>query len=376
MRVTLETVTPLFLGGADPGKAPELRPPSFRGALRFWWRALLGGVLGDDNLTRLREQEAAVFGEIEKSSPVTIRLTAQERLTAQDRPQPSGVRYLFWSMQRANRQYLPDGTTFTLILQTRPVTPSDEPLKGALISLWLLTRLGGIGSRARRGAGSVQVTSLEGNIPGGIPDLLVRAKTPQQLQDELANGLKQLRTLTTTVVAGPTSLGITPKFDVLDPKWCRIFVLSKIWDTWEQVLDEVGQKFQTFRSRRQPDYNNVKNVVSSKKTRTLPPVERAAFGLPIVFYYRSLDEQQAILEGDKHDRRASPLFMRVLRLANGQHTAVISFFQAALLESDEKLALRQGKNCLATAPVPEYSLVHAFLTDLDKTIPLLEVKRW
>jgi CRISPR-associated protein Cmr1 len=37
--VKLETVTPLFLGGADPRGEPELRPPAFRGAMRYWLRA-------------------------------------------------------------------------------------------------------------------------------------------------------------------------------------------------------------------------------------------------------------------------------------------------------------------------------------------------
>lgn len=38
--VKLETVTPLFLGGAEPrDKPPELRPPAFRGAMRYWLRA-------------------------------------------------------------------------------------------------------------------------------------------------------------------------------------------------------------------------------------------------------------------------------------------------------------------------------------------------
>lgn len=35
LKLTLETVTPLFLGGADPRGAPELRPPSLRGAMRY-----------------------------------------------------------------------------------------------------------------------------------------------------------------------------------------------------------------------------------------------------------------------------------------------------------------------------------------------------
>lgn len=48
LKATLEIVTPLFLGGANPRGAPELRAASVRGVLRFWLRALLGGVLGDD----------------------------------------------------------------------------------------------------------------------------------------------------------------------------------------------------------------------------------------------------------------------------------------------------------------------------------------
>jgi CRISPR/Cas system CMR-associated protein Cmr1 (group 7 of RAMP superfamily) len=86
--------------------------------------------------------------------------------------------------------------TFTLTLQTRPGIPSNGPFRGALVSLWLLTHLGRIGSRARRGAGDIQVISVQGSISAGVPDLQARAQTPQQLCDELANGLRQLKTLT------------------------------------------------------------------------------------------------------------------------------------------------------------------------------------
>lgn len=37
--VKLETVTPLFLGGAEARGEPELRPPAFRGATWYWLRA-------------------------------------------------------------------------------------------------------------------------------------------------------------------------------------------------------------------------------------------------------------------------------------------------------------------------------------------------
>ncbi len=39
--VTLKTVTPLFLGGANPNDTAELRAPSIKGALRFWYRAMV-----------------------------------------------------------------------------------------------------------------------------------------------------------------------------------------------------------------------------------------------------------------------------------------------------------------------------------------------
>ncbi|MBK9462163.1 MAG: type III-B CRISPR module RAMP protein Cmr1 [Sphingobacteriales bacterium] len=44
---TCETITPMFLSGANQD-VPELRPPSIKGALRFWWRAMNGHLsLGD-----------------------------------------------------------------------------------------------------------------------------------------------------------------------------------------------------------------------------------------------------------------------------------------------------------------------------------------
>lgn len=68
LTVTLEAVTPLFWGGADPRGAPELRAPSFRGAMRYWLRAALGGVCGDDEarLAVMREAEARVFGSTDE----------------------------------------------------------------------------------------------------------------------------------------------------------------------------------------------------------------------------------------------------------------------------------------------------------------------
>jgi CRISPR-associated protein Cmr1 len=36
-------VTPMFIGGADQKPNDGVRAPSFKGMLRFWWRALNWG---------------------------------------------------------------------------------------------------------------------------------------------------------------------------------------------------------------------------------------------------------------------------------------------------------------------------------------------
>src|SRR3990172_5820707 len=52
-----ETITPMFMGSADPQEC-ELRPPSIKGAMRFWWRAINGNL----GLDELRKREAEIFG--------------------------------------------------------------------------------------------------------------------------------------------------------------------------------------------------------------------------------------------------------------------------------------------------------------------------
>ena len=57
---TYRVVTPCFCTGADPTCA-ELRLPSFKGALRFWWRALAWQRRGGD-LQAIQQEEDALFG--------------------------------------------------------------------------------------------------------------------------------------------------------------------------------------------------------------------------------------------------------------------------------------------------------------------------
>lgn len=56
----LELITPCFCGGAEPEKQAEIRAPSIRGQLRWWFRTL-GGFKSLAPMP-VHEQEAMVFG--------------------------------------------------------------------------------------------------------------------------------------------------------------------------------------------------------------------------------------------------------------------------------------------------------------------------
>jgi CRISPR-associated protein Cmr1 len=390
--VILETVTPLFLGGADPRGEPELRAASIRGALRFWLRALLGGVIGDDEnaLKALRQAEAAVFGSTDTgASPVVVRIcnprcgacVSFSKLAEWDPSSKSynwpGIAYLFFAARKTQnepeRSAIPAKSSFELELRLRTGVRDQDSLQKAYAALWLLTHLGGLGARSRRGAGSLQVTQVNGNMPiSALPPLEVRASTPDELQKELQDGLRKLR----ETLGSSASIAINrpSAFDALHQDVCKIWVVKKTFTSWEEPLDSIGRQMQQFRYKRQPDYHNVKNAVQGQGL--TQPVQRAAFGLPIVFYYRSLGGAKGTLEGERHDRRASPLFIRVTRLTDGKYALVLTLFRAHLLEPEERLKLkRQGPS--AVVNTPDLSLINDFINELQRKIaPCLEVTGW
>lgn len=162
LTVTLETVTPLFLGGAEPRGTPELRPPAFRGALRYWLRAALGGAIGDNNLPGLHQLESAVFGSTDYGSPICVRLpnpllpqsSAEKILPHKDSPQ-AGQRRAFKAGQKIE----------LLISQLR--SRDDAVWKAACGALNLALTFGGVGLRSRRGYGTLRV--VQSSDPALVP---------------------------------------------------------------------------------------------------------------------------------------------------------------------------------------------------------------
>lgn len=163
LRVTMETVTPMFLGGADPRGTPELRPPAFRGALRYWLRATLGGIIGDQNLDGLHKLEAAVWGSTDYGSPVHLRLSGNLKYgDYKILPHKEGM--------RAGLRKAFDAGQFVTLTLSQYLAKDDTAWQTACATLALTLTFGGVGLRSRRGYGTLRIVDSTLDIVKPMPN--------------------------------------------------------------------------------------------------------------------------------------------------------------------------------------------------------------
>ena len=151
-----------FLAGANQN-APEVRPSSIRGELRWFFRAL-GGTL---------QEEQEVFGGVQgdaKSSSVLVRVCEISKKVGEEiRFSPESDKgYLYYfakvsgnrdNVHRTLREhYLAPGTTFRLIVFLRKELENSLVQK-LLLALRMFVVFGSLGLRSTRGCGAIASNS-------------------------------------------------------------------------------------------------------------------------------------------------------------------------------------------------------------------------
>lgn len=306
LTVTLKTVTPLFLGGAEPHERAELRAPSIKGAMRFWYRAF--------DYTDANE-ENAIFGSADTGQGIfDIRITTvvsqieQVEVFAMEFDQK--VAYLGYGLierKKINnssawknaRPFIDSGTTYEVKITFKPVkNDSPEHEKAKVIeyrkkaegALWAMLMFSGLGSRSRRGFGSLAVTAIEGASSLRIWNF-ANAGVYKTALESFIQGLKThsnsdpsthtswSRNKAQCVVLGKGKEGngdITPFSD------------------WKEALKWIGTELHKYRSYHpapptgernfKNDHDNVCDyLLNGSKPPSLP--RRAAFGLPHNYFF-------------------------------------------------------------------------------------------
>ena len=316
-----QIVTPLFIGGANRDDKPDIRPPSIKGALRFWWRAIQWGRClqasennADQALSLLYQEEAELFGAAVRDKKYGQGLCAiklkgsvikgEEETWPQISDQHAG--YLGYGLDKTtdeiHRKGVQQGATFTvqLILKARITTEQIQQLKDTLL-IWGL--LGGLGSRARRGFGSVAITKLEDCVfDFKNTDDYVKAIKKQIDRIQLAPSL--------------------PIFTALNQS-LQIVTAGEHTD-YKRLMNQLGAAYKDGRSEAKG-------------------INKRPFGLPLA------DDK---LCEDK--RRSSPLLMHIHK-TNAGYVAVISFIPA-----DFHKEIPAGKTLDFYQPIKNY------LTSVEK----------
>jgi CRISPR-associated protein Cmr1 len=144
-----EIVTPLLLYGAD-GKTPELRPPSLKGMMRFWWRAINGNL----DTKSLKTKEGKIFGGIGKGegqSTFSIFTRSNKIKTRSYKPLPRRERF--------EKTGFSPGEQFEVTLLMKKNKRIPPNWIGSLFEISCF--LGGFGNRSRRGFGSLAILNCK-----------------------------------------------------------------------------------------------------------------------------------------------------------------------------------------------------------------------
>ena len=341
--------------GGD-GRTLELRPSEFKGMLRFWWRALHPELPLDE----IRRKEGEIFGNTDwkNSFRIKVKLISEKRdknINLKNISK-SGINYLFYSMflgENKHKEHFYPQTRFELTF----IFQNDKYIEDVLKSFWLLTYLGGLGSRNRRGAGSFKIIGFQDDtktIKNTNLDFLI------DTEDIFIKNLKKIT---------PSQRNFEKYINLCN---FSLYQYENVFNNWENALDIVGINLRDFRNRKDPDYTSVKEFILNGKT---GKVLRPAFGLPLQFRYRSLSGESAKLEGSNRERQrsASPLFIKILKF-NGKYKPVLIFFKKELLPHGDKIKIssknQQRNKFLDT---PNLSIIDDFINELINTSKIQEV---
>ncbi len=401
--VALKTSTPLLGGGVIPREVDRVTPvrvASIRGGLRMWWRALhVHECAGDGaaGAAALAAREAELWGamgrgdEEPRRSAVEVWVTDVTDVDADlDRwidnsdvkPGDEGA-YALWPAREEKRNHRPPAERWRSGLRFRLHVRAPSGLMSEItrtIRVWLL--FGGLGSRTRRGVGSLTLAGMRGDESGAVD---ARSWLPESL-----TAAECARLLGPIALTGPASDGIgkaceTPglhgatlmfgkpgKSDDAAGAWRR--ALGWLYDFRQRPAPKGAQGRDSERYAREGPPRHVpgngrskyragrSNWPESDKIRALsgrnrrwaheirhtaqaPAWPRAGFGLPLPGQFQRNDRRTdkpyqhkdpdpfeitwRDADGDLRSRLASPLIVKALPLADGRFAPIALWLHRA-----------------------------------------------
>jgi len=364
--VQYRLLTPAYIGGAGQ-EVHGFRPASYKGVLRFWWRAMVWADIrarcetDTDALQALHAAEARVFGSAtddrggRQSSVLLSVSTASFQQSAGPTARP-GLNYLR-GQGLASRRALGVGT-FGVRLTAKPASRagdsalSESEWLSLLDAANLVGLVGGVGSGSRSGWGSVCVDGSD----------------VDRLQTELQVLADRYRWRTASGEPPFSAFSALSRVDVSVPDGSSAL----------DVLDSVGCAQMTFRqgpigaeSRDKPfvdDARMAAGVLAGKPPGRLP--RRAVFGLPHSYRFAGEGGGRVSFDagGERRTRRASPLFTHV-HADGARYAAIQTVLPSRFLPEGDHVVVNRRYEL---EPNPDWGVLDGYLDSFEERVSVLE----
>lgn len=291
LEAVFSVTTPMFLSGADQKEA-ELRVPSIKGALRFWWRALAYYEV-QGNIKELRENEADIFGDTKRQSNILLSIGNNKNICERNTKEQFQWKVSDWRSyvgygltEKASRKYIePASSMIYLNVHERKLTQDQ---RGSVVrAIKVMGLFGGLGARSRKGWGSLTLKTLEGWNS--------KWKQPEN-EDDFKNNAKDILAI--------------DKLEDGDELHSYTSISTK-------AIFEVGKK-QSLEEAYKYLGNEYKKAVTSCAIKK----DREQFGLP---------------RASNNKRRASPLFLHVHQCPDGNAFPVALYLPSIFLSDKEDI---------------------------------------
>ncbi|MGB9780806.1 type III-B CRISPR module RAMP protein Cmr1 [Caldanaerobacter sp.] len=364
IEATYYITTPMFMGGADNKSELELRTPSLKGLLRFWFRAVAWPQMG--LLKEVFEMENSIFGSTEGQAKFFMKIDDSIFIHSKKEifnKNTYGLNYLGYGLTERGeliRSYIEKGKSFTISLLLKD-SLSEKELRFLKQSLQALGLFGGAGARSRRGFGSLSLVSL-------------RVENNEEWNEP--RNVKELKNLLRGFLNEVSRDDTLPPYTAFSSK-TRIFVKKGDKDPLA-LLNEVGMELLKYRSYGRAskdkhvlpwgekaerifadDHDLMLDFLNGKRINRIP--QRVVFGLPHNYFFSGKGKVSIEPHSKGQKRRASPLFIHIHKLADGSYVAVLSLIPSQFLPPNVNVEIKAGRQTTIVPPQIDYNVISNFL---------------
>lgn len=357
----ISVVTPMFGGGAvarETDSQMPIRAQAIRGQLRFWWRATCGSRF--DRVESLRKRETEIFGSVDEPSQLMVGVRIASAGTpisfSELKGRHESLAYALFPFQedgeRSEAKGLRDIQFVLNITQPSRCDEEQQRVRELDTAVWAWVNFGGVGSRTRRGCGSLscdRFSPQHGLVPN-IESWLRESSCPR--------GTGQSKSWPTL----GSSIWIHPAASDGHDAWAKAIEAMRGFRQSPDGRSDSGS-VPGFPGRSYwPEANSVRVMTGCWDPKYAPvsgmPVNafpRSEFGLPIQLHFKGgtgknsprVGKEPAdttikpVVTGKVLERMSSPFIVKSLAVASGRAVPMILLLRVPALASIE-VDVRRG----------------------------------